>query len=45
MKGMRLDRYDKPVIHNNKLLRSIYLADPLQKANAEIRNLSISVAN
>ena len=28
MKGMRLDRFDKPVIHNNKLLRTIYLAEP-----------------
>lgn len=28
MKGMRLDKFDKPVIHNNKLLRTIYLAEP-----------------
>jgi phenylpropionate dioxygenase-like ring-hydroxylating dioxygenase large terminal subunit len=45
MKGMRLDRYDKPVIHNNKLLRSIYLADPLKKENDELRTLAVSVAN
>ena len=31
MKGMRLDRFDKPVIHNNKLLRTIYLAEPPQQ--------------
>lgn len=33
-------KYDKPVIHNDKLLRSIYLADPLQKESDEIQTLS-----
>lgn len=28
MKGMRLDKFDKPVIHNNKLLRALYLNAP-----------------
>lgn len=31
MKGMRLDRFDKPVIHNNKLLRTLYLAQPQEQ--------------
>lgn len=31
MKGMRLGKFDKPVIHNNKLLNSIYLARPAEE--------------
>ena len=31
MKGMRLGKFDKPVIHNNKLLNSIYLAQPVEE--------------
>lgn len=37
MKGMRLDKFDKPVIHNNKLLRTIYLAEPSKQDEAGIR--------
>lgn len=35
MKGMRLGKFDKPVIHNNKLLNSIYLA-PLVKETEQL---------
>lgn len=28
LKGMRLGKYDKPIIHNRKLLRSLYLGEP-----------------
>lgn len=31
LKGMRLGKFDKPVIHNNKLLNSIYLAQPAEE--------------
>ncbi len=34
MKGMRLGKFDKPVIHNNKLLDSIYLARPTEESDA-----------
>lgn len=27
MKGMRLDKYDKPVIHNHRLLRTVYFGE------------------
>jgi hypothetical protein len=37
MKGMRLGKYDKPLVHNHKLLRSIYWSKganvtPIEKA-------------
>ncbi len=35
MKGMRLDKFDKPVIHNNKLLRTIYFAEPHRQESDE----------
>lgn len=37
MKGMRLDRFDKPVIHNNKLLRTLYLREPDKQQSEEHR--------
>ncbi len=30
MKGMRLGKYDKPLVHNHKLLRQIYWGDDAQ---------------
>lgn len=28
LKGMRLDKYDKPIVHNHRLLSSLYWGDP-----------------
>jgi phenylpropionate dioxygenase-like ring-hydroxylating dioxygenase large terminal subunit len=33
MKGMRLGKFDKPVIHNNRLLRAIYLAGSVRDSH------------
>lgn len=35
MKGMRLDKFDKPVIHNNKLLRTLYFGEAAGATDAQ----------
>ncbi len=35
--GMKLGKYDKPVIHNRKLLRSLYYGEPARPALAPVR--------
>lgn len=43
MKGMRLDKYDKPVIRNNELLRTLYFGEGRKRAKGD-ETASVAVA-
>jgi hypothetical protein len=42
MKGMRLGKYDKPLVHNHRLLRSLYYGE---KAEAGSRDTATWIAD